>query len=72
MLNWVLSWFGRVWCDRCHSAVEGFMPDAIGMSGGVYVGWTQYMDPGEHVVCDHCMWADERFLAVYPYMRGAK
>ena len=70
MLNWVLSWFGRVWCDRRHSAVKGCISGV--MSAGVYVGWTQYMDPGEHVVCDRCMWSDERYLAGHSYMRGAK
>lgn len=65
MLNWILSWFGRVWCDRCHKAVEGFLADAGGMSAGVYVGWKEMMQPGEHVICDRCMWTDSRYVAVY-------
>lgn len=62
-----------VHCDRCHTDVEGFLPDAeSSMSGGVYIGWHAYMNDGELVICDRCMWSDERFLKDYPYMRGAK
>jgi hypothetical protein len=64
LLNWVLSFWGRVLCDRCKQAVEGFV-GAGGLSGGVYVGWTEMMDPGEHVVCDRCMWADPRYQVVH-------
>lgn len=65
LINWVLSYFDRVLCDRCHQAVEGFLPNAGGMSGGVYVGWNAQMNPGENVVCDKCMWADPRYIALY-------
>lgn len=71
LLNWVLSFFGRVFCDRCCHAVEGFLPDAGGCSGGVYVGWTEMMDAGEHVICDQCMWSDARYRSVYsPIVSG--
>lgn len=65
MFDWFLSLFGYVWCDRCRRPVEGFLPDEGGMSAGVYVGWTEYMNPGELVVCDQCMWADSRYRAIY-------
>lgn len=51
-------------CDRCHKDVEGFI-DPEGMSAGVYVGWDEFMQPGEHVICDQCMWADERYRKVH-------
>lgn len=69
-LNWVLSFFDRVLCDRCHQAVEGWLPDATGMSAGVYVGWPDQMNPGEYVVCDRCMWADPRYIAIYGHHSG--
>jgi hypothetical protein len=63
--NWVLSFFGKVHCDRCHETVEGFLPDAGGMSAGVYVGWRDCMDIDEWIVCDDCMWADPRYIAIH-------
>lgn len=68
--NWVLKFFGRVECDHCHKWVEGFLPDEGGASAGVYVGWTKFTEFGEYIVCDSCMWKNERFLAVHPHMRG--
>lgn len=65
-INWILSFFGRVLCDRCHQTAQGFIGKPF--SAGVYVGWSKYMDPGEHIICDACMWKDERFLADYPYI----
>lgn len=52
-------------CDRCRKDVEGFIDEASGMSGGVYVAWTEFTNPGEHIICDHCMWSDPRYIAVY-------
>lgn len=63
--NWLLSFVGKVWCDRCHTAVEGFLPDEGGMSAGVYVGWAPQMNPGEWIICDRCMWQDHRYIGVY-------
>lgn len=55
-----------VHCDRCQQDVEGFIdPDPSGMSGGVYVGWTEFMNPGERVICDRCMWSDPRYIKIY-------
>lgn len=69
--NWALKFFGLVECDRCTNWVEGFLPDDNGMSAGVYVGWTKFMDFGEFIVCDECMQKDERYLAVYPSYKPA-
>lgn len=74
--NWVLRFFGRVQCDHCHRFVKGFISRDLtpnefgGISAGVYVGWTQFTEFGEWIVCDPCMWKNERFLAVYPGQRG--
>lgn len=70
--NWVLSFFNRVQCDRCKRYVEGFLPGAGRCSAGVYVGWTEFMNFGEYIICDACMWKNDKFLAVYPQQRGAK
>lgn len=67
--NWVLSFFSLVWCDRCKAAVDGFLGGDDSFSAGVYVDWP-HNKPGEHIVCDKCMWKDEGFLAIYPHMRG--
>jgi hypothetical protein len=52
-------------CDRCHLEVEGSIDQP--MSAGVYVvtGWQEFMDQGEYVICDQCMWADERYRKIY-------
>jgi hypothetical protein len=54
-----------VHCDRCKKEVEGFIDEAGGMSAGVYVDWMDFFNPGEHIVCDACMWADPRYIAIY-------
>ena len=50
-------------CDRCKQWVEGEIWD-IGTSG-VYKGWKKYMDPGEDVICEACMWSDPRYKKVF-------
>jgi len=60
-------------CDRCGKTIEGLhSPDtetSMGMTAGYYntsgQPWAQFVNPGENVVCDACMWADERYIAVY-------
>jgi hypothetical protein len=50
-------------CDRCKKEVDGAV-DGI-LSAGCYVGWLKFMNPGEHLICDACMWSDPRYIAVY-------
>lgn len=56
-------------CDRCHKVIEGFT-DGAGMTAGYYEGgsgsyWAKFMGKEEKRVCDACMWADDRYRAVY-------
>jgi hypothetical protein len=56
-------------CDRCKRDIKDFrQPDAGGMTAGYYYRWFDFTDPGEEVVCDECMWADPRYIAVYGKM----
>jgi hypothetical protein len=53
-------------CDRCHEDVDGYVntPGST-MSAGYYVGWSKFMDAGENIICDSCMWSDPRYIKVY-------
>jgi hypothetical protein len=61
---------GEVTCSRCHEVIPGSkLPDGT-MTAGYYVvepgsGWQEYAKPGEQYLCDGCMWADPRYIAVY-------
>lgn len=35
------------------------------MTAGYYYGWLEFMNPGEMIVCDSCMWQDPRFKIAY-------
>lgn len=56
-------------CDRCGRVVPGaLVEDAF--SAGVYVvslgsSWHEFARPGEVIVCEACMFADPRYVAVY-------
>lgn len=63
-----------VTCDRCKKTVEGIRTDRF--TGGFYEisvnamtlepsDWCKFANPGEKIVCDDCMWADPRYIAVY-------
>lgn len=56
-------------CDRCKSVVRNAMKDCSGCTGGYYEVaqgyWHQFANPGETYLCDPCMFADERYRAVY-------
>jgi hypothetical protein len=54
-----------VTCDRCKKEVDSPPPTGEGMTAGYYHNWTQFTNPGEVNVCDECMWADARYIAVY-------
>jgi hypothetical protein len=61
-------------CDRCKATVEGLR--TMRFTGGFYevqadlrtldiTSWSRYANPGEKIVCDACMHADPRYIAVY-------
>lgn len=54
-------------CDRCHRKFDGDEGKFF-TSGFYYVNcgyWSKFAEPYETVVCDECMWADPRYIAVY-------
>ena len=61
---------GEVTCSRCHTNLPGSkLPDG-GMTAGYYDvrgtdGWADYANPGEQYLCDSCMWADPRYIAIH-------
>lgn len=58
-------------CDRCGEKFDGSRGEDF--TAGFYdvsptdspAGWDKFANPGERVVCDRCMWADPRYVAVY-------
>jgi hypothetical protein len=55
-------------CDRCAQLIDGIQ--GPGYTGGYYdvrlpSSWSQFAVADEHFVCDGCMWADPRYIAVY-------
>jgi hypothetical protein len=59
-----------VTCDRCRKIVQGFR--GHGCTSGFYerdghpsTGWGRFMNDGENRLCDACMHADPRYLALY-------
>ena len=56
-------------CDRCKKPFYGYVSGEF--TAGFYVrgpsgeGWEKWMFPEEKIVCDICMQADPRYLAVY-------
>lgn len=72
-----------VTCDRCGTNIEGLLTldyagacknPTVQATGGFYLVqnpmWAKYANADEAVVCDLCMWRDERYLADYPHMRN--
>jgi hypothetical protein len=62
-----------VTCSRCGRTIEG-MEFEEGTAGFYRVQgtiWQKYANDHEQILCDGCMWTDERYLADYPFMRGA-
>lgn len=60
--------FGEGRCNRCHQLIDGFRSPTEGeCTAGYYLaaGWMKYCNPGEIIVCDRCMWSDQRYIAVY-------
>ena len=54
-------------CSRCGRIIESPSPEPGECTAGYYVasGWPQFANPGEVYICDACMWADPRYIAVY-------
>jgi hypothetical protein len=53
-------------CDRCKKEVDGF-EDGV-MTAGFYRiedSWKEYANEGEKIICDDCMFKDERYIKVY-------
>jgi hypothetical protein len=52
-------------CDRCKKLVKGCKTE--GFTGGYYIraAWNKFMRPGEHKVCDSCMWKTPAYIKVY-------
>jgi hypothetical protein len=56
-----------VTCDRCKKKVEG-IDDGIGTAGFYHTErgyWSQFVNEGENIICDDCMFNDERYQKVY-------
>lgn len=62
----------RLKCDRCNENIEG-LEAGVGTSGfyraDIGTAWSKYARPGEHVICDACMWADPAYQKDYPQPR---
>jgi hypothetical protein len=54
-------------CDRCGKDFEGEFWEQYGMTSGYYLAeaWQAFCNEGETIVCDECMWKDERYRKVY-------
>jgi hypothetical protein len=60
---------GSFLCDRCKVYKPGLLDlddhgQLIG-TGGVYVGWPDFMSGSENLICDDCMFADPRYIVRY-------
>jgi hypothetical protein len=54
-------------CSRCGKIIDSPPPEPSEMTAGYYIaaGHQQFANPGEVYVCDACMWADPRYIAVH-------
>ena len=55
-------------CDRCHRDVKGLESNTA--TAGFYrvqegSPWNAFANAGEQVLCDSCVWADERYQVKY-------
>lgn len=55
----------RVYCDRHHGLVDGHESEYF--TAGFYkrAGWAEFFNEGEGRICDACMFADPRYIAIY-------
>lgn len=68
----------KIKCDRCGEWVDGLLSslftagfynvtqpnEELGTRGGA---WSQFGQPGEEYICDHCMWRDPKYIEIYRY-----
>lgn len=55
-----------VTCDRCKNKIKGI--ESIDCTGGFYKAskyWSKFMNDGENILCDNCMFQDERYIKIY-------
>ena len=52
-------------CSRCHKHIEDYQPPDGGMTAGYYYGWVKFMNEGEAILCDNCMWHEPRYIEIY-------
>jgi hypothetical protein len=57
-------------CDRCKQMIDGAHDPAGAFTAGFYNvasggGWAEFARPNEMVVCDACMWSDEKYIKVH-------
>lgn len=55
-------------CSRCGQPVDSAPPcPSRPFTAGYYVAaaWADFANPGEEYICDACMFADPRYIAVY-------
>lgn len=56
-------------CSRCKKPFAGFKDDYLSITLGYYEVaegyWKDFANEGETVICDPCMLADYRYIAVY-------
>ena len=60
-------------CDRCGKTIEGMHVPADETGRGFTAGyydcsgspWAEFVEEDEMIVCDACMWAEPRYIAVY-------
>lgn len=59
-------------CSRCQQEIDSPAPTGEGFTAGYYVvaAWQDFCNDGEVYVCDACMWADHRYIAVYGKVQG--
>ena len=53
-------------CDRCQKQIEKSEgPVTAGYYDTSKGFWSQFANENEKIVCDTCMWKDERYIKVY-------
>lgn len=64
----------KLTCCRCKKSIDGFKDHLTGTTAGYYEVhegyWQAFANVGEKIVCDPCMFADERYIAVYGQRAG--
>ncbi len=69
---------GQLICDRCKKSFIGYWNEDC--TAGYYNTsrvrpnnpWAKYANENEIIICDSCMWKDERYLKDYPHMQNQK